>query len=101
MEDRKLITHIEDIQNDIDLKIYENKMFPKNSILDFEINEKNFGYFKFCLDENVAAIMFEGLCQIFENDDTDYQREYEKDVLGDFFKVLNEYDKKHFEERKW
>ncbi len=99
--ERKLSTHIEDVVNKIDLKIYETEMPSGDSVFDFEIKEKNFGYYKFCLDENVAAIFFEGLCQIFENDDTDYKRddeEYSKKVLGDFFNLLKKCDKEYFEQ---
>lgn len=99
--EKKLCTDVDDTVNKINLKIYETEMSSGNTIFDFEIKENNFGYYKFCLDENVAAILFEGLCQIFENDDTDYQRDYKKDILGDFFKTLNEYDKKHFEQKEW
>lgn len=103
MEDKKLDVYITDTINDIDLKIFEEEI---NEVTCFTLGvhkKKDNSRFILKVDEETAAIIFEGLNQIFVEDDSDYQRPspepdspQEIDVTQVFFDTLKKCDKKHF-----
>lgn len=101
------IVHIEDINNKLELKVFENKTMSDIDYLEFVMSEKNGTTISFGLEEKNAALLFEGLCQIFENDNSEYRRDCdacatrknsttEYNELDKFFEILEEYNEKYF-----
>jgi uncharacterized protein YdcH (DUF465 family) len=106
--EEKLDVHITDTVENLDLKIYEEET-NEGTIFSLHINrlgEEKVTVLK--MKETIAALIFEGLNQIFIEDDTEYQRDEDtvckkqstKDVLEDFFNILYQCDKEHFDIRE-
>ena len=106
---KKLDLHMSDTLNKIDLKVYEEEI-NHNILFTFDIfDSANDSKYILKLEEKIAALLFEGLNQIFIEDDTEYQTDEKKPspspnalqeisfkTLEDFFEQLKGCDKKHF-----
>lgn len=96
---KRLIVHITDIVEKIDLKIFEDENGNKVNFI-FEINDtRDNSTSIFKVEEKVAAIIYEGLNNVFtEVDETDEQSQTKNSltILQEFFQTLQNKDKEHF-----
>lgn len=96
---KKLDIHISDIVEKIDLKIFEEENNDK-TIFTFEFNDsRDNSKIILKLEEKIAALLFEGLNQIFIEDDSDDKvttNEKTFELLEKFFEILKEKDNEHF-----
>lgn len=96
-----LITHVSDIKENLDLKIYEKDKNGKTIFECYVTNENTGEEVCLTLGEKIAALVYVGLGQIFTEDDSEYQtnepKKQAEDILTDFFDYLNKCDKEHFE----
>lgn len=92
---KKLDIHISDTVEKIDLKIYEEDTNNK-TIFTFDIEDsRNNTKTTLILEEKIAAILFEGLNNIFIEDDTEYQTDNIEDNIDDlekFFEIISKND---------
>lgn len=98
---KKLDIHITDTVEGIDLKIYEQKIC-NTTMFTFNIEDSRDGQkVSFTTEEKIAAILFEGLNNIFVEDDTEYQTDQDVETnniedLNNFFKIIEKNDVKFF-----
>lgn len=103
---RMLDVDISDEMENLNLKIFEEDINEK-TIFSFEIRDMSTGQLVgFRAEEKIAAILFEGLSNIFENDDSEFQYDFdecddEEDEddfyqMDRFFEILGEQNKEFF-----